>query len=121
MPIDPKYLLSRLPPKLEGVYLTFLFGEHGERSTVSTFARDNAENFLFWWAVQCAKVNNPERDWRISLIRREFRDERDKDTGLPIKHLSGCAFWRHGPIPQTADDIRHGYEIEPDLIFVDWE
>ena len=48
--------VANLPSGLDKLHLTFVSPEG-----TSTFARDNAGELRVWWAVQCAKLRNPDR------------------------------------------------------------
>ena len=92
-----------MPSDLKDLYLTILTPDGA-----STFSSDNAKDLHSWFALQLAKLNNPERNWdSVVLIKRQFTKLKDMKTGLPFKKVSACLFKAGGvQVRLTSEQIR---------------
>lgn len=111
-PLNPTFdVIARMPKGLENHHLTFVVQER-QRVQKNTFAMDNAAHLPDWWILQCAKLLG-RKDYRITLICREFLQDTDPATGHPMKRLSICWFEGETINPLTAEQARWAQCTDP--------
>jgi len=108
-PFPPDELLTRLPPDLVNLHLTFITPDG-----VATFSSDNAAALEHWWLVQVAKLRRAGEGYWCVLNKREFTSIKDVATGLPVKRVSSCLFEGNTATPQSAETTRYAFNTDAD-------